>query len=256
MQSRPVIGIVTETIEPASEQAAPAWIMEHRYIQGLTALGAVPWLIPLLQGDGETLESIYVHLDGVFLAGGVDVDPQCYREKRLPQCGRTDPPRDWTEMRLIRWALRDHKPLLGICRGIQMINVAAGGTLYQDVPTQLPTAIPHDCDDAKKIHGAAALFHEVQVQSGSQLHELFGAEAVEVNSMHHQAIRDLAPDLAPTAFSPDGLIEGIEGMDRNRHYLVAVQWHPEEMLEKSSPMRQLFQSFLDAAAGHKNGRSA
>ena len=103
MLTLPVIGVATETLHPLPAQQAPAWIMEHCYIQTLTTLGAVPWIIPLLPGNGATLEAIYSHLDGIFLAGGVDVDPQCYHEQRHPRCGRTDSTRDWTEMRLVRW---------------------------------------------------------------------------------------------------------------------------------------------------------
>jgi putative glutamine amidotransferase len=223
--------------------------MEHCYISALANLGAVPWIIPLLHGNGATLEAIYAHLDGVFLAGGADIDPQCYHEQRLPHCGKTDPARDWTEMRLIRWALRDHKPILGVCRGLQMLNVAMGGTLYQDVKALIPGALEHDNlkDKNNDQDARAAIVHHVDIRPSSQLLGVLGAPEIAVNSFHHQAIKDLAPGLTATAFAPDGLIEGIEVQDKDAQYLLGVQWHPEEMTEKHAPMRQLFESFLQAA---------
>src|SRR6266550_2630019 len=118
--------------------------MSQRYVHVLAAAGAVPWVIPLLEGDEATLRAIYERLDGLFLPGGVDVDPSAYGEPRGPLCGRTDPARDWTELLFLRWALADRKPVLAVCRGAQLVNVAVGGSLYQDVAAQHPAAIKHD----------------------------------------------------------------------------------------------------------------
>jgi putative glutamine amidotransferase len=253
-----VIGIATQTLEAIPGQLPMTWIMGQRYVRVLTALGAVPWIIPLLVGDEDTLGVIYSHIDGVFLTGGVDVDPDCYREQRHPLCGKTDPARDWTEMCLIRWAIRDRKPVLGVCRGIQVINVAAGGTLYQDVKAQLPDAIKHDyfpssagarSPDLAPSLGRDQLVHSVRVEPKSRLAGILGTDQMQVNSMHHQAIKDLASGLVPSAFAPDGLIEGIEG--GNGQYLVGVQWHPEELADTMTSMRQLFASFLAAAAQYR-----
>jgi putative glutamine amidotransferase len=249
VEARPVIGIATQTLEAIAGQLPMTWIMGQRYVRVLTALGAVPWLIPLLVGDEDTLGAIYGHLDGVFLTGGVDVDPDCYREQRHPLCGKTDPARDWTEMCLIRWAIRDRKPVLGVCRGIQVINVAAGGTLYQDVEAQRPDAIKHDYFPTDGIHTRDQLVHPVRVEPKSRLAGIVGTEEIQVNSMHHQAIKDLASCLVPSAFAPDGLIEGIEG--GNGQYLVGVQWHPEELADTMTSMRQLFASFLAAAGQYR-----
>jgi putative glutamine amidotransferase len=249
VQARPVIGIATQTMEAIPGQLPMTWIMGQRYVRVLTGLGAVPWIIPLLLDDEETLRAIYDRLDGVLLTGGVDVDPDCYREQRHPLCGKTDPPRDWTEMHLIRWAIRDHKPVLGVCRGIQIINVAAGGTLYQDVQDQVQGAIKHDYFPTDGIHMRDDLTHMIRVEPASRLGRILGAERIEVNSMHHQAVKDLAPGLVPSAFAPDGLIEGLEG--GNGQYLVGVQWHPEELADTMAPMRQLFASFLAAAGQNR-----
>ncbi len=147
MHRRPIIGIPTQTLQSLGGIPAefpPSWVMSQRYIVTLTASGALPWMIPLVGDDEETLRGIYDELDGVFLPGGADIDPPSYGEERHPLCDRTDSARDHVELMLIRWAMADRKPVLGVCRGIQLINLAAGGTLYQDLADQYKGAIKHD----------------------------------------------------------------------------------------------------------------
>src|SRR5436190_231489 len=128
---RPVIGVVVQTLEAIPRLDVPlSWVMGQRYIRALTDAGGLPWLVPLFD-DVALLQAVYERLDGLYLVGGLDVDPSQYGEVRHPACGRTDPARDAAELRLSRWALESGKPLFGVCRGLQMINVAAGGTLYQ-----------------------------------------------------------------------------------------------------------------------------
>jgi len=140
----PVIGITTQTLEAIPDQLPRCWIMSQRYVEVLTASGAIPWVIPLLEGREAALRSIYDRLAGLFLPGGVDIDPAAYGEPRTSLCGRIDPARDWAELLLVRWALADKKPVLAVCRGAQLVNVAIGGSLYQDVGAQHPDAIKHD----------------------------------------------------------------------------------------------------------------
>jgi len=245
----PIIGITTQTLEAVPDQLPRCWIMSQRYVQVLTAAGAVPWVIPLLQGDEATLRAIYERLDGLFLPGGVDIDPAAYDEPRTELCGRTDPARDWTELLFTRWALSDRKPVLAVCRGAQLLNVAVGGSLYQDVGAQHPDAIKHD-------HFPVAgrrrdeLAHEVRIAPESWLRQLLGTDTIAVNSMHHQGIARLAPGLIPVATSPDGLIEGVEGALVREHFLVGVQWHPEDMVDVDPRMRRLFDAFIEAAGGN------
>ncbi len=219
--------------------------MSQRYVQVLAAAGAVPWVIPLLQGDKATLRAIYERLDGLFLPGGVDVDPSSYGEPRGPLCGRTDPARDWTELLFLRWALADRKPVLAVCRGAQLVNVAVGGSLYQDVAAQHPAAIKHD---HFPVGGRRRdeLAHEVHVAEGSRLRRLLGSATLAVNSMHHQGIARLAPGLVAVATSPDGLIEGVEGDSDD--FLLGVQWHPEDLVDVDARMRRLFEAFIAACA--------
>jgi putative glutamine amidotransferase len=252
VSQRPVIGIATQTLEAIPGKLPPCWVMGQRYVRVLVAAGAVPWPIPLLPDDETTLRVIYEQLDALFLTGGVDVDPASYGEERHEMCDRSDPARDETEIRLVRWALADHKPILGVCRGIQVLNVACGGSLYQHVADQLPQAIKHDYFPSQgSQHTRDYLAHPIEVDPGSHLGGLLGAAQVQVNSMHHQGIKRLAANLHPCAYAPDGLIEGVEG--RNGQYLIGVQWHPEELAEAHAPMRRLFTDFIEAAGAFHTG---
>src|SRR4051812_4872780 len=144
MPTRPIIGVPTQTLEEIPDQLPRCWVMSQQYVRVLVAAGAIPWIIPLIQNDSPSLREIYDRLDGVFLPGGVDLDPSAYNERPIDGCGRTDPARDEIELALSRWALNEEKPLLAVCRGIQVVNVAAGGTVHQDLASQLPGAIKHD----------------------------------------------------------------------------------------------------------------
>ncbi|HYV35746.1 MAG TPA: gamma-glutamyl-gamma-aminobutyrate hydrolase family protein [Gemmataceae bacterium] len=252
MQTQPVIGIVPECVPQLPDQLSRGWLAGRGYVQPLIDLGALPWIIPLLDGNEKTLAAIYARLDGLYLIGGLDIDPQTYGEPRHPHCGRTDLQRDWVETQLTRWAMRDRKPILGVCRGCQLINVAAGGTLYQDVPTEFAGAIQHDVAQPAGELTRIGAFHPVRIEAGSRLRAILGAGELAVNSIHHQAVKDLAPSLKATALAPDGLIEGIEG--KEDHYLIGVQWHPEEMDVQATPMGALFESFLQAARVASHGR--
>jgi putative glutamine amidotransferase len=245
---RPVIGIATQTLEAIPGKLPPCWVMGQRYVRVLAAQGAVPVLLPLLAGDDQTLRASYELLDGVFLTGGVDIDPANYGEAVHERCDRPDPARDWVEIQLIRWALRDRKPILGVCRGVQAINVACGGTLYQHLPEQRPE-FKHDYFPTPgNGYTRDYLAHEVTVDPATRTGRLFGESRLAVNSMHHQGIKQLAADLRATAHAPDGLVEGVEG---EQGYLIGVQWHPEELAEAHAAQRLLFDSFLRASGAWK-----
>lgn len=227
--------------------------MSQRYVRTLAAAGALPWMIPLVRDDQETLRGIYDELDGVFLPGGADIDPAGYGEQRHPRCDKGDAERDQVELALVRWAMADGKPILGVCRGLQIVNLAAGGTLYQDLADQKPGSIKHDYFPFDGRYSRDHLAHEVRIAERSRLADIFGAVSLKVNSMHHQGIRELAQGLAATAVAPDGLVEGIESIDGS--YLVAVQWHPETLSEACPSTRRLFEAFVDAAADFRGTRA-
>jgi putative glutamine amidotransferase len=251
---RPIVGVPTQTLQSIGGVPAdipPSWVMSQRYIQTLTAAGALPWMIPLVT-DEETLRGIYESLDGVFLPGGADIDPVSYGTTPHPACDKTDRDRDRVELTLGKWALADGKPVLGVCRGMQLINVANGGTLYQDLASQFPGGIKHDYFPfGGQHHSRDFLAHEVQIAAGSRLARLFGAGSIKVNSMHHQGVRTVGAGLVSTAHAPDGLVEALEGEGQN--YLVAVQWHPEALTERDPSMRRLFAEFVEAAGEYRTG---
>jgi putative glutamine amidotransferase len=243
----PLIGITTQTLQAIDgipEGLPTSVVMNQRYYHAVAMAGAAPVLIPLLD-DLDTLRAIYERTDGILIPGGVDVDPSAFGEAPHERLGRTDPARDLVEIQLARWAVADGKPVLGLCRGLQVINVALGGTLYQDLDSQYPNAIKHDY---YPTYGYARdhLAHPVAVEAGSRLYHAFAERSVPVNSMHHQGIKALARPLAASAIAPDGLIEAIESP--NDSFVVGVQWHPE-VFELSEPgSGELFRDFIDAAA--------
>lgn len=255
MRQRPLIGITTQTlhaIDGIPEGLPSSWVMNQRYVHAVMAAGGVPVLVPLLAEDPATLHEIYQRLDGLMIPGGIDVDPAYYRSGRHALLGRLDPARDTTEVVLTRWALRDGKPFLGLCRGLQVLNIALGGSLWQDIGAERPASIKHDyfpTEGWQRDH----LAHGIDLERATRLADAIGRPKSPVNSMHHQGIRDLGFGLTATAWAEDGLIEAAELPDR---YAVGVQWHPE-MFESGAPsVGRLFGSFVDAAAHDDTARLA
>ena len=246
---KPVIGITTQTlhaIQGIPEGLPDSWVMNQRYFLPVLALGALPWMIPLLPDDPETMRGIYDHLDGLLIPGGVDMDPATYGEEMHPLCGRLDPARDAVELQLTRWAVGDGKPVLGLCRGEQVINVAMGGTLYQDVGAQVAGSMMHEYYPTKG-YPRTHLAHDVEVTAGTRLRELLELPTVPVNSMHHQAVKTLGQGLVASAYAPDGIIEAVEGTGEG--FVVGVQWHPEMFEQHDPSTRHLFREFVRAAEG-------
>ncbi|MGQ0538800.1 MAG: gamma-glutamyl-gamma-aminobutyrate hydrolase family protein, partial [Gemmatimonadaceae bacterium] len=207
--------------------------------------GGAPVLIPLLADDEHALREVYNALDGVLMPGGVDMDPGLFGEERHAKLGRVDEVRDRVEMQLTRWSIADRKPLLGLCRGLQVLNVTLGGTLYQDLEAQFPAAIKHDYFPTygfERDH----LAHDVALSRGTRLAALLERDRITVNSMHHQGIKALAPGLVVSAVAPDGLIEAAELP--GAPFCVGVQWHPEVFEMVHPDTRRVFHEFVAAAA--------
>lgn len=254
MGERPVIGVTTQTQEPIPNELPACWIMGHRYVEVLTSFGAVPWLVPLVADDESTLRAIYERLDGIFLPGGADVDPSSYGDERQQGCGRTDLARDRTELQLVRWAAEDGKPVFAVCRGEQILNVAAGGTLYQDLSAHREGSIKHDYFPVEGRYTREYRSHHVHIVEGTRLAALLEDEVVQVNSMHHQGIKTLAPGLIASAVAPDGVIEAVE--PANGQFMVGVQWHPENLVESDPRMHRLFTAFIDASLEYRRASVA
>ncbi len=235
---RPVIGL-THSLQSDEKKL----YMPMSYANVIREAGGTPVLLPITRDEG--MIAAYAELvDGVLFSGGDDVDPHSYGEEQLWACGDVLPLRDEFEIGLARVLLEKHphKPVLGICRGEQVLNVALGGTLYQDLKSQLPGCISH-----QQHQIAPYVSHRVEIEAGSKLYAIYGDTQVTVNSHHHQAVKALAEGLQVSATAPDGVIEGFEKQDHP--YFVAVQWHPERLVEReeNAAHRRLFESFVQAS---------
>jgi len=238
---KPLIGIPTRTLKESD--GSIRFGMNDTYTRAVERTGGAPVLIPLNIGD-DTLRAIFARLDGLLLAGGVDIHPNEYGEPVETFCGEIDPHRDAIELNIARWALAEQKPILGICRGIQLLNIAAGGSLYQDIAAQLPNALTHPHQKGNPYNFIA---HPVEIEKDSTLGRALGATQVSVNSLHHQALKQVAPGFRVTARAPDGIVEGIE-TDKD-HFAVAVQFHPEWLQDDDARMLELFRKFVEASNG-------
>jgi putative glutamine amidotransferase len=255
MDVRPLIGVPTQTLQSIDgipEDLPHSWVMNHRYYTALAQAGAAPVMIPLLVQQPAALRAVYDSLDAVFIAGGVDVDPSSYGEPLDELCGRTDLDRDRVEIQFARWARADGKPLFGLCRGLQIMNVAAGGSLYQDCMEHYRGSIKHDYFPTAG-YARDHLAHTIRIGRGSRLHDAFGEAESWINSMHHQGLKRVADGLVPTAWAPDGLIEALEAP--GEAYAVGVQWHPEMMVDTHPGTRRLFEGFIEAARAFRMQRA-
>lgn len=234
----PIIGLTTS--RSVSATGVSQFSLYEVYIQAVQRAGGIPILIPA-NTSPSALEQILPHLDGLLLTGGGDIDPAHFDGQAHPRVYDIDPERDDLELALVQRAARSDLPFLGICRGAQVINVALGGTLYTDIGDQHPQHPRHDFSPGWPRSYPA---HLVSVKDNSRLFHLLNSSTVEVNSLHHQGILDVAPALQASAFAPDGLVEGVELP--GHVFGVGVQWHPEWLVD-SAPMQSLFRAFVESA---------
>lgn len=238
----PVIGVTTMRRE--NQVGMRLSSLAEAYVEALIQAETCPLLIPNLLPEAA-LDNLLSRLDGVLFTGGGDIETSYYQEADHPKVSGVEADRDRLELLILERVVNDGKPFLGICRGLQLINVGLEGTLYADIGDQVPGAAKHDYYlDWDRDY----LAHTVEVESETRLAGILGEGMVEVNSLHHQAIRELAPDLVTTGYSPDGIVEAVEMPDHP--YGIAVQWHPE-WLTAHSQMRALFTAFADAASDRK-----
>lgn len=235
----PLIGITTsiQQRENGSENhtsfAPNAWAIERA--------GGLPVLIPAGL-DNASLRAIYERMDGIFVPGGGDVNPDRYGASCNPLTYGVVDARDTLEINLVQWAAADDVPLLGVCRGNQVLNVALGGTLTQDIPSLVETTINHWNRPEGVIYPTEG--HRVTIDPGSRLATIIGQTDVEVNTLHHQCIEQVAPGLCVTAYAPDGVVEALEMPEKR--FLLSVQWHPEIMFDDPK-MQNIFSAFVDSA---------
>jgi len=233
--SRPVIGI-TSWFDSGEEKF---W-SKRNYARAVWKAGGVPFSLPHLSGMMADLREVVESIDGLLLAGGTDLDPNTFGQEPKFELNKIDPIRDRLELGLAKLALEGF-PVLAICRGIQVLNVAAGGNLYQDLDQQRDKVLSHD-QNAPRWHPT----HEVKIYRGSILREIVGKDKIKVNSLHHQNVMDLGRDLEVTARSSDGLIEAIE--HKEARFQLGVQWHPEALVERDESSRKLFSRFVEVSA--------
>jgi len=211
------------------------------YRKGIEYMGGEPMILRN-ETPVESLEAIADQLDGMLFSGGCDVDPSCYGEEREPECQTSIPSRDAMELELFKICLRRRIPILGICRGCQLINVAMGGTLVQDIPKAFGT------NHSQGNDGKSPFAHDVRIVPGTMMYEIMGGD-IHVNTYHHQCVKRLADGLIPTAYSPEGFIEAYELPAGGQQFLMAVQWHPEKTLYDDMYCTRVFDRFKKAIVG-------
>jgi len=239
--TQPLIGITSRIVMNPSN--LPAVQILRAYADAVIAAGGTPVLIPP-ELPVPNWRGLLSRLDGVLFSGGGDIGIEHFKGQPHETI-EVDLERDMIELPLLRAVVEDGKPFLGICRGLQVVNVALGGTLYTHIMDQHPNALDHDMrEDAIRTH----LAHPVRIEEGTRLAEILGEPVVQVNSLHHQGIKELAPGLKASAHAPDGLIEGIELPEHP--FGLAVQWHPEWLMDQQAT-QNLFKGFIQAAQEQK-----
>lgn len=235
---KPVIGIT-----PSIHSDERGYIVHRAHCDAIRGAGGIPIIIPY--EAGESVQVIAEELDGLYLTGGDDIDPHYFNEEPHLALGRIDPLRDEFEIELIHEMSVLHKPILGICRGSQILNVAFGGTMYQDIFTQKDAALIQHKQNRPLRYGS----HFVEVNKQSLLYDIVKNERIKVNSNHHQANKELGKGLQLAATSDDGIIEAVEGGGET--FLLGVQWHPERMLT-NEVSRAIYSYFIKMSKRNKN----
>lgn len=240
---RPLIGVTATTGPSRSGERAS---LGAAYLLAIQGAGGVPILLPP-QLDSDSLRVLGPQLDGLILTGGGDIHPSRYGEPPHPTVAGVSEERDELEAFAIDLALDRGLPILAICRGMQMLNVALGGSLHQDIPSDFTTEINHAQTSGESPRERSDVTHAVTVEEGCHLAQILGSSELMVNSMHHQAVKELGRGLRPVAWAPDGVMEGLEIEDSAR-FVVAVQWHPEDLVTAHEHARRLFEALVHKAA--------
>jgi putative glutamine amidotransferase len=237
---RPLVGI-TPDVAASPRAREPLIIIQERYARAVEAAGAVPLVLPVLPSP-TSMRAMIENLDGLVVSGGnFDIHPRFYGEKPIRSLGEIKQERTEFELGLIGLALKRDLPLLGICGGAQAINVALGGSLYQDIDTQYPERVEHQRSGLKNRGG-----HEVAIHDKTKLRKIVGKSRLVVNTTHHQAVKQPGKNLLVDATAEDGIVEGIESTVHR--FVIGVQWHPEFLIHRDAAQRKIFAAFVQACA--------
>lgn len=233
---KPLIGISS-----AYDWNTRIYSLREAYVKSVELAGGIPMIIP--PTHNMDIEELLDKVDAVILSGGPDIDPYLYGEKPIPKMGSINPLRDKFEIELAKKTVENGKPLLAICRGIQVLNVAFNGTLYQDINTQIQNSIRHAWHTATGTEVPPEYpTHTVKLKENSKLYKIFGKNILKVNSFHHQAVKNVGKGFEATAWADDGVIEAIEHIEDK--FIIGVQWHPEYMWD--SEMIKIFKTLIDS----------
>jgi putative glutamine amidotransferase len=242
----PFVGITTSL---TGSNGTPRAQLNVAYLDALQAAGGIPVLLPPQLREAQ-FAALVENLDGLLLTGGGDVDPARYNAPLHVEVRGVSVARDTLELTAARWALGARKPIFAICRGMQLLNVALGGTLFPHIPEHFGEGVLHD--QAAAGMGRSEIAHSVDVRGGSLLANLVGAGSLGVNSMHHQAVRRPGDHIIVTARASDGVIEAVEAPTLGE-FILGVQWHPEELAATNEAAARLFSGFVAACGGERVG---
>lgn len=234
---KPLIGITV--FNELRDRGRKYNALNFAYVDAVKMAGGIPIMIPVLE-DSDGFEYIN-RLDGILFSGGEDMSPLYFGEEPIRELGQVDSRRDENERKLFLAAKEKKMPILGICRGSQVLNVYMGGTLYQDIDSQVKGVQGH--------HPTTTLYderyHMIDIVEGTTLYDIFKTKELGINSFHHQAVKELAPNLVATAHAKDGIIEAWENKNMEEHYILATQWHPEAMIHRHREFLKIFENFIE-----------
>lgn len=234
---RPIIGV---TVWKENKDANVYEKVNEWNLKSIEDFGGIPVMLHMTKND-EVIDEYVKMLDGIYFTGGGDINPLLFNEEPIREIGNVEYDRDEFEMKLYKKASEKNIPILGVCRGMQIMNIADGGNVYQDLYIQRPETNNHSC----KYTFEGNEFHTVNIRENSMLHEILNTTEIKTNSYHHQAIKELGEGYVATAFAKDGVVECIESTKLK--YAIGIQWHPEVMYAKHPVFGKIFRSFIDAA---------
>lgn len=237
---KPIIGVTVDKI--TSDSGYGYEKINECNLKALMISGAIPLMLPIT-GEDEIIDEYLEIVDGLYFSGGNDINPLIFGEDPIKEIGGIDYSRDEFEIKLFKKAAAKNMPILGICRGEQVINVAEGGTLYQDIYVQKEGTSGHS---PKFSPSSAYAYHKVKISKDSKLYNILKTDVISVNSLHHQSVKDIAEGYKITAVAGDGVIEAIESV--NHSFIVGIQWHPEIMYERYPEFLKVFDALVSAAS--------